>query len=81
MKNMKYKTEAPDEERVVYDDLFERSVTLFQDHPPELVEGSLMAIAQRLYKTHLSDSEYQQMMTMAATMDVEPYNVKKERLH
>ena len=78
---MKYKIEGLDDERKVYDDLFERAVTLIQDHPPELVAGSLMAIAQRLYKTHLSESEYHQIMTLAATSEVEPYDVTKERLH
>ena len=81
MKDMDYNIEEKDEERKVYDELFERAITLVQDHPPELVAGTLMAIAQRLYKTHLSDSEYQQMMTVAATTEVEPYDVKKERLH
>ena len=78
---MKYKIEGLDDERKVYDDLFERAVTLLQDHPPEMVAGSLMAIAQRLYKTHLSDKDYHQIMTLAATSEVEPYDVKKERLH
>ena len=78
---MKYKIEGLDDERKVYDDLFERAVTLLQDHPPELVAGTLMAIAQRLYKTHLSDSEYHQIMTLATTTEVEPYEVSKERLH
>ena len=78
---MKYKIEGLDDERKVYDDLFERAVTLLQDHPPEMVAGSLMAIAQRLYKTHLSDKDYHQIMTVAATSEVEPYDVKKERLH
>ena len=81
MKNMKYKIEGLDDERKVYDDLFERAVTLLQDHPPEMVAGSLMAIAQRLYKTHLSDKDYHQIMTVAATSEVEPYDVTKERLH
>ena len=76
MKNME-----KNEERKVYDELFERAVTLIQDYPPELVAGTLMAIAQRLYRTHLSESEYKQMMTLAATIEVEPYEVKKERLH
>ena len=75
------KIEEKDDERKVYDELFEKAITLIQDHPPELVAGSLMAIAQRLYKTHLSDSEYKQMMTLAATIEVEPYGVSKERLH
>ena len=73
--------EELDDERKVYDDLFERAVTLLQDHPPEMVAGSLMALAQRLYKTHLSDKDYHQIMTVASTAEVEPYDVKKERLH
>ena len=78
---MKYKIEEKDDERMVYDQLFEKAITLIQDHPPELVAGSLMAIAQRLYRTHLSESEYHQIMTLAATTEVEPYEVSKERLH
>ena len=81
MKNMNYNFETSDPERKVYDELFEHAVTLLQDHPPELVAGSLMAIAQRLYKTHLSDKDYHQIMTVAATSEVEPYDVTKERLH
>ena len=75
------KIEDKDAEHKVYEELFEHAITLIQDHPPELVAGSLMAIAQRLYKTHLSDKDYQQIMTLAATTEVEPYDVKKERLH
>ena len=78
---MKYKIEGADPEHQVYDDLFERAVTLLQDHPPELVAGTLMAIAQRLYKTHLSDKAYEQIMAMVTTTEVEPYDVKKIRLH
>ena len=78
---MKYKIEGLDTERKVYDDLFEHAVTLLQDHPPELVAGTLMAIAQRLYKTHLSDKDYDQIMAVATTTEVEPYDVKKIRLH
>jgi len=75
------KIEDKDVEHKVYEELFEKAITLIQDHPPELVAGSLMAIAQRLYRTHLSESEYHQIMTLAATTEVEPYDVKKERLH
>ena len=65
----------------VYDELFEKAITLIQDHPPELVAGMLMAIAQRLYKTHLSEPEYQRLMNYMATVEIEPYEVSKERLH
>ena len=81
MKNMKYKIEGLDDERKVYDDLFERAVTLLQDHPPEMVAGSLMAIAQRLYKTHLSEEDYQRIMKVAYETNVEPYDIKKGTLH
>jgi len=69
------------DEDKVYDILFKKSIELIQDHPPELVAGSLMAIAQRLYKTHLNESEYQRLMDFITTADIEPYEVKKERLH
>ena len=70
-----------EDEYKVYDELFQKAIALIQDHPPELVAGTLMAIAQRLYKTHLSESEYHQIMTLATTTEVEPYEVSKERLN
>ena len=78
---MKYKIEKKDDEQVVYDELFEKAITLIQDYPPELVAGSLMAIAQRLYKPHLSEPEYQRLMNYITTVEIEPYEVSKERLH
>ncbi len=80
MKNMKYDL-GEDEEGKVYNDLFEHAVTLIQDHPAELVAGSLMAIAQRLYKTHLSEPEYKRLMDFITTVEIEPYEIKKERVH
>jgi len=69
------------DEETVYDALFEKAIELIQDHPPELVAGCLMAIAQRLYKTHLNESEYNRLMDFITTSEIEPYKVKKERLH
>ena len=40
-----------------------------------------MAIAQRIYKTQLSDDEYEEMMDCVRNAPVKPYNMKKERLH
>ena len=75
------KIEDKDAEHKVYEELFEHAITLLQDHPPELVAGSLMAIAQRLYKTHLSESAYKRLMDFITTVEIEPYEVRKERLH
>ena len=67
----------------IYDDLFEHAMHLLNDHqkPPELVAGTMMAIAQRIYKTQLSDEEYQEMMEVIKDAPVKPYNLKKVRLH
>ena len=75
------KIEDKDVEHKVYEELFEHAITLIQDHPAELVAGSLMAIAQRLYKTHLSESEYKRLMDFITTVEIEPYEIQKERLH
>ena len=83
MKNMKYKIEEKDVERKVYDDLFEHVMHMLNDHslPVDLVASTLMAIGQRLYRTHLSEKSYHALMDIIHDTDVEPYNVKKERLH
>ena len=49
--------------------------------PVEMVAGCLMTIAQRLYKTHLSEEDYIQIMKVATESDVEPYDIKKGTLH
>ena len=72
-----------DDSRKCYDDIFEHTMHLLSDHqlPVELVAGTLMAIAQRLYKTHLSDAEFDLIMDAIRNTEVEPYNVDKVRLH
>ena len=72
-----------DLEQKVYDDLFEHVLHMLNEHsmPVELVASTLMAIGQRLYRTHLSEKSYHLMMDMIRDYPVEPYEVKKERLH
>ena len=48
---------------------------------PELIAGTMIAIAQRIYKTQLNDDEYEEMMEIIKDAPVKPYNIKKERLH
>ena len=54
---------------------------LGEKYPFEMVAASLMAIAQRLYKTHLSERDYQHIMKIAYETNVEPYDIKKGTLH
>ena len=72
-----------DDEKKVYDEFFERAMHLLNDHqfPMELVAGTMIAIAQRLYKTQLNEEEYQEMMDVVREAPVKPFNVTKTRVH
>tara|TARA_Y100000310_G_C20059681_1_gene524406 strand:- start:122 stop:343 length:222 start_codon:yes stop_codon:yes gene_type:complete len=72
-----------DDYQKIYDDLFEHAMHLLNDHQhaPELVAGTMMAIAQRIYKTQLSDDEYREMMEVIKDAPVKPYKIKKVRLN
>ena len=74
---------SKDDTEKVYDDLFEHVLHLLNDHsqPEELVAGTKMAIAQRLYKTALNDEEYEHMMNVIRDAPVRPYGAEKVRLH
>ena len=66
----------------VYHDLLDHVLHLLEHKlPVEMVAASLMAIAQRLYKTHLSEEDYQRIMKVAIETDVLPYDIKKGTLH
>ena len=67
----------PDE---VYQDLLKHVLDLLEDdYPFEMVAASLMAIAQRLYRTNLSENDYKRIMKVAYEHHVEPY--KKDTVH
>jgi len=72
-----------DDHKKIYDEFFEHAMHLLNNHQksPELVAGTMMAIAQRIYRTQLNDEEYEEMMEVIKDAPVKPYNIKKERLH
>ena len=73
-----------EEAQKVYDMFFDDAMHLLNEHslPVELVAGTMVAIAQRLYKTHLSDDEYKDLMKeILDHPDVKPYGTEKVRLH
>ena len=66
----------------IYHQILDHVLHLMSHHlPVELIAGTLMAIAQRLYKTHLSEEDYEQIMKVATETDVKPYDLKKGTLH
>ena len=70
------------DEDKVYHDLLDHVLHLLEHKlPVTMVAASLMAIAQRLYKTHLSGKDYRRIMKVAYETHVEPYDIKKRTLH
>ena len=70
------------DEDKVYHDLLNHVLHLLEHKlPVMMVAASLMAIAQRLYRTHLSDEDYKRLMDFVSSADIEPYEITKERLH
>tara|TARA_Y100000296_G_C5107262_1_gene223221 strand:+ start:446 stop:664 length:219 start_codon:yes stop_codon:yes gene_type:complete len=68
-------------ETKIFSILFKQAVKLLKDYPIELVAGTLMAIAVRLYRTSLNDEEFESMMKAVVDTNPEPYNLKKESIH
>ena len=83
MKNMNYKIGEEEDTQKVYDEFFEHAMHLLNDHqaPVELIAGTMMAIAQRLYKTQLNDDEYREIMEVIKDAPVKPYEKTKVRIH
>ena len=65
----------------IYNDLYDHSMHLLEEHdlPVEAVAGSLMAIAMRLYKTNLSEENFDKIKDVIMETNVEPY--KRKKLH
>ena len=54
----------------VYHEILEHVIRLLSQHQPiEMIAGCLMAIAQRLYKTHLSKEDYDKIMKVASEVE------------
>ena len=45
----------------------------------QMIAATYMAIAMRLYKTHLTDEEYIRMIESVMETEVKPYTIKKTK--
>ena len=61
----------------IYQEVFEDAVEYMKEYPVQAVAATYMAIAMRLYKTHLEDDAYKQMIETVMDTEVKPYNPKK----
>ena len=61
----------------IYQEVFEDAIEYMKEYPTQAVAATYMAIAMRLYKTHLEDDAYRQMIETVMETEVKPYNPKK----
>ena len=64
----------------IFNEIFEDAVNYMEEYPAQAVAATYMAIAMRLYKTHLEDDAYKQMIETVMETEVKPYNPKR-KLH
>ena len=61
----------------IYNDVFADATEYMDDYEVQAVAATYMAIAMRLYKTHLDADEYESMIETVMETEVKPYNPKK----
>ena len=75
---MKKKHNNKDLEQL-YNDIFGDAIRYMRDYEVQAVAATYMAIAMRLYKTHLDEAEYRAMIETVLETEVKPY--KEPKLH
>ena len=78
MKSTKEELEDKDLEEI-FNRLFEMAMRCCEKYPSQMVAGTYLAIAIRMYKTVLAPDEFKIMMETVGEQDVEPY--KGPRVH
>ena len=61
----------------IYSDVFADAVEYMHDFEVQAVAATYMAIAMRLYKTHLDEDAYEDMIKTVMDSEVKPYKVPK----
>ena len=68
----------------VYNEVLEHVLRLMSEpcFDIDMIASSLMVIAQRLYKTHLSKEEYDRLMkVITKSENIKPYDIRKGTVH
>ena len=63
----------------IYSDVFGDAIQYMRDYEVQAVAATYMAIAMRLYKTHLDEDAYKSMIETVMDTEVKPY--KEPKLH
>ena len=66
----------------IYSDVFGDAIEYMRDYDVQAVAATYMAIAMRLYKTHLDEDAYKDMIKVVMDTEIEPYETHlKKFLH
>jgi len=65
----------------LYNEIFQDALFYGDSFNMQMVAATYMAIAMRLYKTHLTDEEYKRMIETVMESEVQPYKKPKDTLH
>jgi hypothetical protein len=63
----------------LYQKIFEDALKYMKDHEVQMVASTYMAIAMRLYKTHLTNEGFLAMVRTVMESEVEPYEKPPKR--
>ena len=74
------KKHSPEDLEWIYQETFGHAVEFMRDFDVQAVAATYMAIAMRLYKTHLDENEYKAMIKTVMETEIEPYNEPKDYL-
>ena len=58
----------------IYNDIFGDAIEYMRDYEVQAVAATYMAIAMRLYKTHLDEDAYRNMIKTVMESEVKPYD-------
>jgi len=61
----------------IYQEVFQDTIKYMKEYEAQAVAATYMAIAMRLYKTHLEDEAYKEMIETVMESEVKPYDPKK----
>jgi predicted secreted Zn-dependent protease len=58
----------------IYNDIFSDAIQYMREYEAQAVAATYMAIAMRLYKTHLDEDSYRNMIKTVMESEVRPYD-------
>ena len=58
---------------MIYNDIFGDAIEYMRDYEGQAVAATYMAIAMRLYKTHLEENAYKKIIETVMETEVKPY--------